>query len=314
MQPNTDLNDVRIFVAAVDAGSMSGAAKILRLPTSTVSRSIARFQKNLGLLLVRRGKSGIVLTDAGQEYLPSCRHALRLLQDGQEALSRQAEQPVGVIRVACPATMAREVMAPLIPALLKRYPTLGVDMIPYTPGRDQPPNVDIDVLFHIWPEDKKGNITRTFPSTRRGIYTSKRYAGVAGIPRMPEDLALFDCLGSRGVPAFSKWHLRSEKQEVQLELSYQFMAADPATLRNLLLEGLGITILPVWMALEENVEAQLLRILPDWEPTPVPLLATYSRSRLSLPKVKFFLDFMGEHLGTALDPRAVRKRAEECFA
>ena len=92
------------------------------------------------------------------------------------------------------------------------------------------------------------------------------------------------------------------------------MAADPATLRNLLLEGLGITILPVWMALEENVEAQLLRILPDWEPTPVPLLATYSRSRLSLPKVKFFFDFMDEHLGTALDPRAVRKRAEECFA
>ena len=77
-----DLNDVRIFVIAARTGTFSGAARELGLPTSTVSRSITRLERYLGLLLVQRGQRGVVLTDAGTEYLGSCKQALQTLKDG----------------------------------------------------------------------------------------------------------------------------------------------------------------------------------------------------------------------------------------
>jgi DNA-binding MarR family transcriptional regulator len=71
MRNALDLNDVQIFASAARAGSLSKAAKELGLPTSTVSRSLTRLEKHLGLLLVRRGQRGLLLTDAGSEYLNS---------------------------------------------------------------------------------------------------------------------------------------------------------------------------------------------------------------------------------------------------
>src|SRR5580693_8524211 len=106
-----DLNDVRTFVAVSQAGTLTAAAKELRLPTSTVSRSLTRLEKNLGVLLVQRSPRGMVLTDSGREYLQSCRRALRTLKDGGELLEDQRCRPKGLIKVACPVTMARDVFA-----------------------------------------------------------------------------------------------------------------------------------------------------------------------------------------------------------
>src|SRR5450631_250671 len=71
-----DLNDVRTFVLAAQAGTMSAAAKTLHQPASTVSRSLTRLERHLGVLLAHRGPKGLGLTDAGKEYLLACRRAL----------------------------------------------------------------------------------------------------------------------------------------------------------------------------------------------------------------------------------------------
>jgi hypothetical protein len=77
-----DLNDVRTFVTAAHAGTLSAAAKTLNPPASTISRSLTRLEKHLGILLVRRSSKGLALTDDCKEYLLSCRRALRTLNDG----------------------------------------------------------------------------------------------------------------------------------------------------------------------------------------------------------------------------------------
>src|ERR1700693_1100104 len=86
MPHHGDLNDVRSFIIAAQAGTMSAAAKTLHQPASTISRSLTRLEKHLGVLLVQRGQKGLVLTDEGKEYLLSCRRALRTLNDGGELL------------------------------------------------------------------------------------------------------------------------------------------------------------------------------------------------------------------------------------
>src|ERR1700684_71360 len=109
-----DLNDVRTFVAVAQAGTLTAAARELGLPTSTVSRALTRLEKHLDVLLVQRSPRGLVLTDFGKEYLQTCRRALRTLRDGSELLESHRERPSGLIKVACPITMARSIFSPLL--------------------------------------------------------------------------------------------------------------------------------------------------------------------------------------------------------
>src|ERR1700733_12447694 len=88
-----DLNDVRTFVSVAQAGTLTAAAKELHCPASTLSRALTRLEKHLGVLLVQRGPRGLVMTDAGKEYLQACRRALQSLQHGREGFGRSPLQP-----------------------------------------------------------------------------------------------------------------------------------------------------------------------------------------------------------------------------
>ena len=133
-----DLNDIRTFVAVAQAGTLTAAAKELRLPTSTVSRAVTRLERHLGVLLVQRSPRGLVLTDSGKEYLQSCRRALQTLRHGRELLEDRRLSPTGLIKVVCPITMARDVLAPLLKEFLGRYPDLRIEIEPYATPAIQP--------------------------------------------------------------------------------------------------------------------------------------------------------------------------------
>src|ERR1700683_5343630 len=112
LMKDLDLNDVRTFVAVAQAGTLTAAAKELGIPASTVSRALTRLEKHLDVLLVQRSSRGLVLTDSGKEYLQSCRRALQTLKHGSDVLQVRRHRPSGFIKVACPVTMARDVLAP----------------------------------------------------------------------------------------------------------------------------------------------------------------------------------------------------------
>jgi DNA-binding transcriptional LysR family regulator len=167
-----DLNDVRTFVAVSQAGTLTAAAKQLQLPTSTVSRALTRLEKHLGFLLVQRSPRGLVLTDSGKEYLQSCRRALQTLRHGGALLEGRRSNPSGLIKVACPVTMARDVFAPLLKEFLGRYPDLRMEIKPYSASWDQEPREDVDVFFKLRaPRDSLRRV-RPYPGTARGLFAS----------------------------------------------------------------------------------------------------------------------------------------------
>lgn len=116
-----DLNDVRAFAAVGQEGTLTAAAKYLQLPTSTVSRALTRLEKHLGVLLVQRSPRGVVFTDSGKAYLQSCRGALQTLIQGRELLEERRTNPSGLLKVACPVTMSRDLLAPLLKEFLERF-------------------------------------------------------------------------------------------------------------------------------------------------------------------------------------------------
>src|ERR1700722_16294551 len=117
-----DLDDIRMFTLAAQSGSLSGAAQEMRVATSTVSRPVTRLERRLGFCLGGRGKNGLRLTDAGKEFFSSCVRALRTLRDAGDLLEKHQSHPGGVIKVACPGTMARHVIAPLLSKFTQTHP------------------------------------------------------------------------------------------------------------------------------------------------------------------------------------------------
>lgn len=302
-----DLNDVRTFVAIAQEGTLTAAARDLRVPASTLSRSLTRLEKHLDVLLVQRSPRGLVMTDFGREYLQTCRRALRTLRDGSDLLENHRQRPVGLIKIACPITMVRSIFAPLLKEFLKRYPDLRLDIEPYASGWDQEPREDVDVFFKVRaPRDSIRRI-RPYPGTKRGLFASPDYIAARGAPATPDELVAHTCIGS------GTWRLSRGSKTAAPNILFRVVAADPALHLELAVNGLGIAVLPLWMAKDADLRNRLTPVLPLWIPEPITLCALFSGPARLTPKVQVLLDFLAEYIGTDRDPRLHKMRAKGLF-
>jgi DNA-binding transcriptional LysR family regulator len=307
MNAQLDLNDIRTFVAVTQAGTLSGAARDLGLPTSTVSRAITRLETALGLLLVQRSPRGFLVTDAGKEYLHSCKRALRALRDGGELMEKHRGNPGGLIRVSCPITMARDLLAPILKDFLDAYPHLRIEIEPYCSAWNQEPREEIDVFFKVrTPKDSSWRV-RNYPGTKRGIFASRSYLARAGTPTEPSQLSTHRCIGA-GV-----WRLTRGAKMVIPEISFQVVGSDPGIHLELAVKGVGIAVLPLWMARRPEMQPVLSPVLPAWAPDPITLCALYTGTARFTPKVKVFLDFIDNYIGTPRDPRVSTNKPKDLF-
>lgn len=302
-----DLNDIRTFAAAAEAGTLSGAAKELAVPASTISRALTRLEKHLGVLLVQRSSRGLLLTDAGREYLQTCRRALRTLKEGGDLIESERSQPKGLIRIACPITMARDLLAPLLKEFLRRFPDLRVEIEPYASGWDQEPREDVDVFFKLRaPKDSLRRV-RPYPGTARGLFAGTAYVQAFGTPATPDDLPGHRCIGS-GV-----WKLSRGSTSARPNIAFKVVTSDPHINLTLAVQGFGIGMLPLWIAKWPEVRNQLVPVLPLWRIEPITLCALFfGQSRLT-PKVQVLLQFLEEYIGTKKDPRLRQKWRKEYF-
>jgi LysR family transcriptional regulator, transcriptional activator for dmlA len=302
-----DLNDVRTFIALAQAGTLTAAAREIQVPTSTVSRALTRLEKHLGVLLVQRGPRGIVLTDLGKDYLQSCRRALRALKDGSELLEGRRSNPTGLIKVVCPITVARDVLAPLLKEFLGRYPDLRIEIEAYAASWDQEPREDVDVFFKLLaPKDSMRRV-RPYPGTVRGLFASPSYIQASGIPATPDELTAHSCIGS------GPWKLSRGKKVIAPNVPFRVISSDPTVALKFAISGSGIAILPLWMAKSPDIRSALVPILPHWTPEPITLCALFSGPSRLTPKVQVLLDFLDEYLGTDRDPRLKNDLAKGYF-
>ena len=302
-----NLNDVRTFVLIAQAGTLTAAARDLNLPTSTVSRSLTRLEKQLDVLLVQRSPRGLALTDIGKEYLQTCRRALRTLRDGSELLESRRERPGGLIKIACPITMARNIFAPLLKEFLGRYPELRVEIEPYATGWDQEPREDVDIFFKLRAPKDSTRRMRPYPGTIRGLFASPSYLSAFGTPITPDELASHSCVGS-GI-----WRLSRGSKVMAPNIVFRVVVSDPLVHLKLAVSGLGIAILPLYMAQRPDTRHQLVPVLRQWKPEPITVCALFSGPARMTPKVQVLLDFLGEYMGTDRDPRLQQMPSKGLF-
>jgi DNA-binding transcriptional LysR family regulator len=295
----TDLNELQIFVQLAQTRSFTAAARLLDLPKSSVSRSLARLETRLGARLVERTTRHVNLTEEGRIYFDRCERVIEEAEQADIEVGALRARPRGTLRVGAPGIFARSILAPTLGEFLAMYPDVRVnlqqlDSIP----RDRV----LDVVIRAGPLEDSGLMVKLLFKIRLGLYASPAYLDNREPPASPEDLRRHSCVitscGSFGDAADGAvWRLRratkesaGETREVRVES--RVAVPDPAISYQLAVAGVGVSLLSQTAVASEVEQGRLIRLLPDWEPDPVEIHALYS-SRLSLsPKVRAFVQFL----------------------
>lgn len=292
-----NLNELSIFAAIVDEMSFTRAADALEISKAAVSKAIARLESRLGARLFERSTRRLRLTEAGEIYLAFSRRALEEASDGEAAVTKLNEKPRGTLRVIMPVTLAQSSVAPRLARFLRRYTELRLE-IQLGGGHIDPIAHRVDVAFQTAkPSADSQIIQRRMLMVRMGIYASPDYLRSAPPLRAPQDLLKHSCLTLTASHEGASWTLQKAAGKAQeIRVRSRIAIGDPVIHLRLCLDGLGIAILPKWLADDHTRTKQIVRVLEDWTPSPIELYVLYP-TRLSItPKLKAFLEFMEEVL------------------
>ena len=289
-----DLIDLRAFARIADLGSVSGAARALRMPKSSVSRSLVRLEEAVGAVLVERSTRHLRITDAG---LLLQRHARRILDDvgeAENAVGGLVAQPRGDLRVSAPFTFAAGPLADMLPQFLARYPEVRVTLTIDNRVIDLLAE-EYDVAIRIGPLPDSELIARRLTTLALAPYASPAYLERHAAIKAPADLTKHRIIGHRSSKEL--WPFRSKvgaKRDVEIEA--QGVVPEPDVVRTMLLAGAGIGILPEFHAAQAIASGALVRVLPGYDHRSVEVHALYPSHRSLSAKVRVFIDAMAASL------------------
>ena len=289
---NTD--QLAIFVQAARGGSLSEAARRLRLTPAAASRGLASLEAELGIRLAHRSTRSFALTTDGEAFLGHAESIVETAQAARESLVGRDAPVEGVLRVGAPIPLAQRVLVPLLPALLARHPKLHVDL------QVSDAYVDVvqsgfDVVLRIGALADSDLVARKLAPDPRILCASPSYLALRGRPTRVADLVHHDCLMRSGS---SGWSFESDGRERTVQASGRLSSNSHLPLRRACVEGLGIAIFALWDAQEDLDAGRLEQLSLDAEPVSnVNLWAVYPSRTFVPAKVRVFVDAVREALG-----------------
>ncbi len=292
-----DLLDIRAFARIADLKSISGAARALGAPKSSISRSLARLEIAVGSVLVERSTRHLRLTDAGTLFH---QHALRILNDVDEAetaLGSFSGAPRGTLRVNAPFTFAVGLLAPMLPAFLKRFPEVRV-ILDIENRLIAMPAEEADLVVRIAGLADSTLIARRIATLELWACASPAYLAARGTPASVRDLDSHDLIA--WIDRSITWGFRTSNGQVEeIDVAPRIaVVPEPAALQAVLEGGVGIGRLPDFLAAAPIANGTLLRVLPDLQPDTVEVHALYPSHRSLSAKVRAFIDALVAHLAT----------------
>jgi DNA-binding transcriptional LysR family regulator len=289
----SSLGEIETFVAVVAAGSFTRAARRLGVSQSLVSRSVAALEARLAARLLHRTTRKLQLTTDGQAFYERCARVLAELQEAELTVSRNHEQPRGLLRVDAPSLLGLLVVIPALPGFFARHPEVKVQLT----LRDHYVDIvgeGLDVALRMGDIADSSFIARKLGMARVITCATPSYLERRGRPRTLEDLARHDCLVSLidGVP--QAWLYGSQGQAHEVAVSGPLhVASGPAVLESAR-AGLGLVRLFDYVVAADIAAGRLEEVLAEHSNVQRPVSAVYPASRHLSPKVRVFVDYMVE--------------------
>ncbi|MDV2079208.1 LysR family transcriptional regulator [Marinobacter xestospongiae] len=281
----------QVFLRVVDAGSLKAAAEQLNTAPSSVSRRIAALEQGLGVKLLQRSTRRSVPTEAGQRYYQGLRSLVAEKEALEAQIRRQTDTPSGLLRVAAPQEFGATFVVPVITELQNRYPELAVELILGSRFEDLA-SQDIDVAIRVGQLPDSGLICRRLGDVPRVLVAASTFFNDRALPVSPDDLKALDFIFYGRESARQPIALTGPEGRVDVMVNGRLCVNHLATIRDLVSEGRGVHLGPVWAFREGLSNGSLVALLPDFQLEAFPLHALYKQTPYLPAKIRQFIDRM----------------------
>jgi DNA-binding transcriptional LysR family regulator len=291
------LAEMRVFVHAIERGTFAGAASVMNLTPSAVSKLIARLETRLGVRLINRTTRKLSLTAEGETYFASGRRLIDAVDGLEQEVAASAAQPRGLLRINTTVSFGVQHLTPAIIEFHRRYPEIRVNMS----LSDRPVNLheeQIDVALRVGPFSDSSLMSRKVGEIGRVICASPQYIKQHGEPKRPQDLANHRCIVF-AVPGRSRWAFKTANGGIDyVDVAGTFATDSHECMLQLALHGAGIARLADFQVTRPVRKGQLVPLLVEHHhPEPTPAFAIYPPGTQKIPRVRVFLDFLLERFG-----------------
>jgi len=291
-----DLDNILIFVRVAQFESITRAARSLGMPISTVSRRLSVLESELGVSLLRRTTRRVTLTAQGREYFAECQEPLSLLQEAEQVLTQAQKRPEGLLRVTLPVILSQESFFDFVSAFLKDHARIRVELVVTNVLLDLLAE-NIDVAIRVGELQDSGVIARRLGTSAYYLVAAPEYLKARSRPAEPADLKSHDCVMFNAKNNQRDWNLVSGRRRVTVQVSGPVASRDINSASAFVHRGHGIGLLPSTYCDEAIAKGKLIRLLPKWTSTPIPVFALYS-SRKFLPlRLSVFLEALAAWKG-----------------
>ncbi|MES2439149.1 MAG: LysR family transcriptional regulator [Verrucomicrobiota bacterium] len=297
-----DLTLLRAFVSIVECGSISAGARSLKLPQPTLSRHLRLLEERCGAALLRRDTHQMSLTETGRRFLTDSRIVLAHADQADQRLREDQTTLSGHLRLFATIDCGQFVVTRLVSAFLQGHPkvtaSLGISNRPLHMIQE-----GCDVGIQPGRITDESVIAR--PAGMIGLHLAAAPSLVARLPaiRKPADLKSWPWIGLAGSQFWSakEIHLSaSGRAEQTIPISPVLVCEGVTSIREAVLSGLGVAVLPDWMIREDLSAGRLVRVLPEWSARDLPVHVVYAGHRLLPVRVSAFIDFAVDYMTNEL--------------
>ena len=279
------------FAQTARRGSFAEAARDLGSSPSTVAKSVARLEAQLGVKLFHRTTRRVSLTGDGERLYRRCERVLAEVEDLQAEAAGARATPSGTLRIDLPITYGRRIVMPLLAELVRRHPALKLD-VRLQDGYADLVRDGVDLAIRVGPLRDSTLVARRVDWQQLVIVASPDYLSEQGAPARIEDLARHSAIVFR-MPTSGRhrpWQVRQGRRQVELQPEPRTLVNDGEGMVAAAVMGLGLAQIPDYMASDELACGRLLEVMPSHRPTPMPISAVTPSSRLMPPRVKVALE------------------------
>ncbi|WP_419730751.1 LysR family transcriptional regulator [Lichenicola sp.] len=287
------LHELNAFIAVVEAGGFSAAARTTGDSQSAISKAVGSLEKRLGVMLFNRSTRRVTLTDQGQRYYDRTKPLIDEMQDADTELTKGTLGVSGLIRIAASATFGRLHILPLIPILLSRNAGLQVDLILSDTVRDMVED-RIDLAIRVGAVDEPDAVVRRVAVTPLICVGSRQYFERHGIPEVPMELVDHNCLLYGGLAESKNWPFVGRDGRFSVPVRGNLSSNSVETIRTAVLAGVGIGMFAGVSLSEELSHPDIMIILKDFTGDVRDINLVWPKRRFVPARVRQVTDFFAE--------------------
>lgn len=303
-----DLNETAVFVRVVQAGSFSAAARLLGLPTSTVSTRVARLEKRLGVTLLQRTTRRLKLTEAGGVYFEHASMGLGHMLEAEAAVVDATGDAKGLLRVTAPADLGDDMLAGIVRRMRRAHPEVHVELVLVNRYVDLVAE-GVDVAIRTGLLKDSSLIAKQVGIAHWAPFASTGYLRSAPPLQEPQHLRQHDCVQFTPLGK-DHWTLFDGQASVSIPMSGKVLVNDIGVVRSMALAGEGVALLPTYLCGQADHQGRLQRVLPGWHAKADPLHILYPRQRFVSPRLRAFIGIATDELSRWLAQKGSRDLTE----